>query len=147
MLIKMETSGGGGGASAPELVWANPSLPNLANTTFAAQTLNESSSGWVSGKHVADYDGFIVLTHYTAENVSSSSTRGETFTYIPASTPTFAPTYNNHAWGVAANNTTTAGSSRTFEVNNGIVIGAGTGGNNFCLPMYIWGVKGSLSNS
>lgn len=138
----------GGGSSAPELIWANPNLPNLSGKTFAAQTLTESSEGWVSGKHIADYDGFIILTHYSAEDLSGSPTRGETFTYLPATTPSYAINLNNRFWASAANNSTTTGAGRTFEVNNGLVIGgASAGGAGFCLPLYIWGVKGALSNS
>lgn len=131
MIIGMETSSGGGG-SAPELVWVN----NSPTSSFSAQTINESTTGWVSGKHVADYDGFIILGQY------DTSHNGQTFTYIPVSTPTFAPTLN-YRYFASASSSDNGAQGRQVSFSSGIVIGS----NNSTIPLYIWGIKGTLSNS
>ncbi len=47
--------GGGGTVNKPDLIWSNPS----DTTGQSAQTITSSSSGWVSGKNLADYQALI----------------------------------------------------------------------------------------
>lgn len=49
-----------------EQLWVNPASYN----NFPAQTITESSSGWVSGKHLSDYSTIIVCFR---ENTSTDT--------------------------------------------------------------------------
>ena len=52
----------------PVLLWTNPNPTN----TFVAQTITESSSGWVSGKHLSDYT-FVRIEYRLFRTVNCAS--------------------------------------------------------------------------
>ena len=141
--------GTGSGSGAPELVWVHPSAPNPTGT-FAAQTINESSTGWVSGKHIDDYDGFIVAVVY---NNISPSTRGRNLGYIVKDATTLPdPFSSKYTYSVGTPNTSQKSASATvygryMEVTaNGIEIASQLDvGNDYDVPVYIWGVRGELT--
>ena len=138
---------GGGGGNAPELLWVNPNISNLAGVSFAAQTINENSSGWVSGKQLSDYDGFIFGTLF---NSSDYNTRGANLGYVTRDVSSLAtPFPNNYVPCIVARNVPngTANHVRNITISSsGLDISTSTGGDTTCVPMYIWGVKGDLTN-
>ena len=133
MLIKADMYAAGGGGSAPELIWVNPS----PTSAFSAQTITENTSGWVSGKRLADYDGIIILGQYDLSHT------GKIFTYFPKNVPTFVSDFN-YRFFFSSGPTATGAQGRPMTLSDaGIVINSGELG----IPLYIWGVKGVLSNS
>ena len=127
------SGGGGGGTLAPELIWVNPS----PTSAFSAQTITENTSGWVSGKRLADYDGIIILGQY------DSSHYGKMFTYFPKNVPTFASDFN-YRFFFPANSTGNTAQGRPMTLSDA---GIDVGSRELGIPLYIWGVKGVLSNS
>lgn len=137
MLVRMQTNSGGGGVSAPELIWENPNPSSSSG--FSGQTIDENATGWKSGKSLADYDGFIIAsvdyytmsskkrtTSYLIKDVTGMSVVGALYSpVLPYADSSSVP-------------------SRSLSYSNGIVIGNCSGGNVYIVPLYIWGVKGTL---
>lgn len=147
MYQRAGTSSGGGGGSAPELLWVNPDNETIKTSTsysFAAQTINENSNGWKSGKHISDYKQFLFGCCYTRGRQDLP------FSFMLISTQDGLSsiwTLMNNRVG-ANNNNTTGGSFRDVTISNsGIAFGAAGGGNSFGIPMYIWGIKDDMSFS
>lgn len=116
----------------PVLLWSNPS-PTQA---FAQQTINESSSGWVSGESIADYDYFLIITKwYTTVNYKTINTVQKNVTSLLSS---------------ASKDSIDAGTQIGRRVvtssDTGVVIGTGYnntngGDNQACIPVEIRGCK------
>ena len=126
----------GGGTSAPELIWANPTKVQQ----FLPQTINENSSGWVSGKHFSDYDAFIIASvNYYSGPVSL------VMNYI---TDASALTDISSLYKKAITHYNAAPYRDITLSSSGIGFAACNTGNAYMIPYYIWGIKnGSLSYS
>lgn len=138
MLVRASSgSGGGGGSSEPELIWANPNQ----YSAFASQTVDPSTSGWVSGKSVSDYDGFIIAYIDYAYNQPS---RRVGMAYIDKDVTGMADISARYS-AVLTYTTGEAVSPRHVTMAaNGITF---DGSGLYIVPWYIWGVKGVLSNT
>jgi len=147
MIVGMETLSGGGGSGAPELVWVNPNVSNMEGVSFASQTLNESSSGWVSGKSIADYDAFIIATVY---NTSSYTGRGACLSYVANDVSALAAPFTTNYVPIATARNTSSGNTvyaRNVTLSSSGITFDSSGGDSVNVPMYIWGVKGALTTS
>lgn len=124
-----------GGASAPELIWKNPS----PYTAFSAQTISPSSAGWVSGKSIADYDGVIVGVY---EYASQGSSRDASLCYIPKSISGISNLSSVHIDNIMTRNSYSNSRTVTYTSNG---LSFTSSNDNYNIPHYIWGVKGALS--
>ena len=132
-LFRCASGSGGGGGSAPELIWENPNK----TTSFSAQTVNESSTGWVSGKHYADYDGFIIAACNHATSALLLSLNYITDVSSLTDISSMYKPYLMHPESAIY---------RAVELlSNGISIKSCASGDTYIIPYYIWGVKGELS--
>ena len=140
MYIRANNSSGGGGGSAPELIWENPN-PTSA-TGFIGQTIDENATGWKSGKTLADYDGFIIA----AVDYYTMSSRKRTTSYLIKDVTGMSVVGALYS-PVLPYVDSSAVPSRSLSYNNGIVIGNCSGGHVYIVPLYIWGVKGTLTET
>lgn len=142
MLVKMNCSSGESEISAPELLWV---CPNIDQSSYGAITINESSEGWVSGKHWNDYDGFLIATR---SSQSEADKRAE-ICYVVKDITTISDTefVTEHNLGGGAQIFTVGMYGRPYTLlSDGISIEAGQGyGSPYARPWYIWGVKGELT--
>ena len=128
---------------APELIWANPDI----TVALGAITINENTAGWVSGKHWEDYDGFII----GARDSNNASTKQAQLIFITKDITTvsdseFVTEYS--ATGAGGNTFSSLGLyGRGYTIlSDGISIDASYGYQSpYCVPWYIWGVKGQLT--
>ena len=101
----------------------------------------------MSGKQLSDYDGFIFGTLF---NSSDYNTRGANLGYVTRDVSSLAtPFPNNYVPCIVARNVPngTANHVRNITISSsGLDISTSTGGDTTCVPMYIWGVKGDLTN-
>ena len=139
MAIIKQDYGEIGGSGAPELIWTNPN-PYQA---FSAQTLTPSSSGWVSGKDISNYDGVIVGTY---EYAAQGSTRDSSLNYIPKDSSVLSGSNLStlHTDYIETKNSYSFPRTVSFT-SNGISFTAPN--SNYNIPLYIWGVKGELAFS
>ena len=140
MYQRAGTSSGGGGGSAPELVWVNPSQYSVE---FPQTTIDESNSNWISGKVFSDYDGFIIATLDVYYNQAS---RKVGLSYIAMDLSECSDVEARYSAVLRTTSADTAFRSVTVS-SNSLTIGACSSGNLYIIPWYIWGVKGALSNS
>ena len=130
MFERMEFGGSGGGDFSEELLWTNPN----PSANFSAQTINESSSGWVSGKSLSDY------SYIGIKFASSHTTSGYVYT-------TFwfkkGEIDRNSTWSTSAGSTGSAFRGRiiTDITNSGVVFGDAVGGTSYGTPYTIWGLR------
>ena len=128
-------------ANEPVLLWTNPNPRN----NFGAQTINESSTGWVSGKHLSDYDMLEILYAWSTESSVSTNPLK-----ILSEKCVFGEDGMLNAQTISINMGETRFSVRVFSVTDtGIVFQDGfysnittkTQNNSYSIPYKIYGIR------
>ena len=149
MLVKMTPVGESGGINAPELIWSNPDISQSFIPSGTTRDISENSDGWISGKHLADYDALLVSTRYY------TSARQDLDTYIIHYIPMYDisdiyPNYYRALLAVAPPSDnrfpSVLGGGRMISINNNIItINFCNVGEVYDIPIHIWGIKGELT--
>lgn len=117
----------------PVLLWTNPN----PSYNFSEQTIIESSGGWVSGKHLSDYNALEIHTNYNP---------GGNETYFANKIMTdgkdwvlFAHNNGTYPYGIRGVKASNSG----IVFNSGMLIqGASASVNNaVAVPIKIYGIK------
>lgn len=125
-------SGGSGTNVTFDKIWENPSK----TSAFSATTITSSSSGWVSGKSIADYDYFAIVS----KSAYNGDNKPRTVTIVKKNGLAQGFSYTSDS-ADSLRRVTITDSSIAFTKT---IYGTSTATtyNNYCLPLYVLGVKG-----